>query len=497
MELSLSGNSLKALHRSVTCLARIGSELVLQASSSQLVFHTLNSSRSAYQSITFKPDFFDSYTILSSTSPEVRCSLLVKSVCSIFRTPVSSIALLCVRLPSPHDDKLQWTLHCQSGVRKTYWISCNVEPEIQHLSIDKRRFPSSFVVRPRDLTRLLANFQSSLQEITIIATEPSTLSCDNDGEIGGKAVELRSYIDPAKDNSDATLHTQLWIDPAEEFLQYQHVGDPVDVTFGVKELKYYGIVILPCYLIVIDFLATICTVFAGIIDSGCPFSSNNRLSLLIVKDVKSTSTCSSKELATSDFSFPTVATEPSLISSLHYSVTGIGVGVTRWPILMAPRFGFDGGSFSEFDATLVLATMLISQLNRPDPSDQLPAVPEAQGNDSRRSAAGPSPVSDNPSDHTKIWSNLSGSADRCSEDTRDRQVPVEENANIHIERPAMETETNALLRRETHYSIDPHGGRDTTGNPYTQHHPSNWVGAGDDGDDGDDDEDEFYVQSTP
>lgn len=33
------------------------------------------------------------------------------------------------------------------------------------------------------------------------------------------------------------LHTQLWIDPAEEFLQYTHAGDPVDVTFGVKELK--------------------------------------------------------------------------------------------------------------------------------------------------------------------------------------------------------------------------------------------------------------------
>jgi cell cycle checkpoint control protein RAD9A len=27
------------------------------------------------------------------------------------------------------------------------------------------------------------------------------------------------------------------IDPAEEFVQYTHSGDPVDVTFGVKELK--------------------------------------------------------------------------------------------------------------------------------------------------------------------------------------------------------------------------------------------------------------------
>lgn len=38
-------------------------------------------------------------------------------------------------------------------------------------------------------------------------------------------------------DSDALLHTQLWIDPMEEFVHYSHSGDPVDITFGVKELK--------------------------------------------------------------------------------------------------------------------------------------------------------------------------------------------------------------------------------------------------------------------
>ena len=90
----------------------------------------------------------------------------------------------------------------RAGMRKTYWITCNVEPNIQHLSLDKRRFPSNFVVRPRDLNRLLANFQSSLQEITIIATEPNSLPSDVASEIGGKAVELRSYIDPTKGIAD-------------------------------------------------------------------------------------------------------------------------------------------------------------------------------------------------------------------------------------------------------------------------------------------------------
>lgn len=149
------------------------------------------------------------------------------------------------------------------GMRKAYWITCNVEPDIQHLSLDRRKLPSSFVVRPRDLNRLLANFQSTLQEITIIATQQSTLPPDAADQIGGKAVELRSYIDPTKgklgkfviislqqgqftpklnfniliSENDSSLHTQLWIDPAEEFVLYTHSRDPVDVTFGVKELK--------------------------------------------------------------------------------------------------------------------------------------------------------------------------------------------------------------------------------------------------------------------
>lgn len=35
MELSLSGNALKTFNRSITCLARVGSELIVQASPSQ------------------------------------------------------------------------------------------------------------------------------------------------------------------------------------------------------------------------------------------------------------------------------------------------------------------------------------------------------------------------------------------------------------------------------------------------------------------------------
>ncbi|GLT72442.1 hypothetical protein SLA2020_443770 [Shorea laevis] len=458
MELSLGGNALKTFARCITCLARVGNELVIQASPSQLAFHTLNSSRSTYQSTTFKPGFFDNYTVSGN---QVKCSVLLKAVCSVLRTPIASIDNLSIRLPDSDASKVHgcwnaivagqaniWLL--SPCMRKTYWITCNVEPDIQHLSLDRRKFPSNFVVRPRDFNRLLANFQSSLQEITIIATERTSLPSDTASEIEGKAVELRSYIDPTKEN-DSSLHTQLWIDPTEEFLQYTHTGDPVDVTFGVKELKAF---------------LTFC--------EGCEV------------DVH-----------------------------LYFEKAGE-------PILMAPKFGLDDGSSSNFDATLVLATMLISQLHEGNPLEPPQAATctrhlhneHGTGSEAQHERCRPN-ISELPSDHTRIWSEISGSAAKSGSGggTEERPVQGERNLNASEQREiqrisAMKISQAASARGNEH--ADPNICRpaekdhaqesrdrpDTNAHGFSQRHPSNWVDADEDDDDNGDDN-ELCIQSTP
>lgn len=443
MEWSLSGNALKTFARSVTCLARVGNELAIQASPSQLAFHTINSSRSAYQSITFKPDFFDLYTI---SGAQVQCSVLLKAICAVLRTPIASIDHLSVQLPDPDASKVQLTLNCYNGVKKAYWITCNVEPDIQHLSLDRTRFPSNFVVRPRDLNRLLANFQSSLQEITIIATEPTSLPSDAAGEIGGKAVELRSYIDPTKDN-DSSLHTQLWIDPMEEFVQYVHSGDPVDVTFGVKELKAF------------------------------------------------LSFCEGGEV------------------DIHLFFEKAGE-----PILMAPKFGLDDGSSSNFDATLVLATMLTSQLHEGNPSQAPPAddvmigqADHGMGSQAQQGIPRAN-VSGHPSDHTKIWSDLSGSAAKSGSGAEGRHVQDKRNPSAAEQREIQRISTiqiskarsaggnvpggsNPCRPTEADRAEDPQDGTEINAQAFSQRHPSNWVDAEEDDEEADDNE--LCVQSTP
>lgn len=75
------------------------------------------------------------------------------------------------------------------------------------------------------------------------------------------------------------------------------------------------------------------------------------------------------------------------------------------PVLLVPRFGLDDGAASDFEATLVLATMTVSQLSDSDDAQQ-PAT-SAQ-NAGEPGAAAPTLVPENVSNHTKIWSELSG-----------------------------------------------------------------------------------------
>jgi cell cycle checkpoint control protein RAD9A len=77
---------------------------------------------------------------------------------------------------------------------------------------------------------------------------------------------------------------------------------------------------------------------------------------------------------------------------------------------MAPRFGLDDGISSDFDASLVLATMLVSQLTEGVNRDQhsLPTDEAAQAQQEFGEPAHTPTGVENTSAHTKIWSDLSG-----------------------------------------------------------------------------------------
>ncbi|KAK8619152.1 hypothetical protein V6N13_133119 [Hibiscus sabdariffa] len=139
----------------------MGNELVFQASPSQLALHTLNSSRSAYQSVTFKPNFFDVYRI---SSTQVQCSVLLKAVCSVFRTPITSIDNLTVKLADPDASKRQWALTCYSvsfsiGMQSIYSSELWTYVEKSFTWTDlPSKFPTKYVQFPVFLASVHSNY---------------------------------------------------------------------------------------------------------------------------------------------------------------------------------------------------------------------------------------------------------------------------------------------------------------------------------------------------
>jgi cell cycle checkpoint control protein RAD9A len=93
-------------------------------------------------------------------------------------------------------------------------------------------------------------------------------------------------------------------------------------------------------------------------------------------------------------------------------------------VLLAPRFGLDDSAHADFDATLVLATMMTSQLHGAvESTGQAHNAGNLNGNRNREDSQGRamptgsaqrgnrtdlSPGSAHRSDETAIWSELSG-----------------------------------------------------------------------------------------
>lgn len=85
-----------------------------------------------------------------------------------------------------------------AGREKSHEITCKVEPGIHHCNLDIKEFRSNLIVRPQEMNVLLSNFPSSIQDITMIVTDPNSFHTGSANDICRKAVELRNYVDPRK-----------------------------------------------------------------------------------------------------------------------------------------------------------------------------------------------------------------------------------------------------------------------------------------------------------
>ena len=87
MEATISKSNIKAFCRALTCLGRIGSDLTIEQTGSELlVFRTLSQSQSSYAQLALNHKFFESLDTLGSSGRNVRCKVNLKNLLSSLRS---------------------------------------------------------------------------------------------------------------------------------------------------------------------------------------------------------------------------------------------------------------------------------------------------------------------------------------------------------------------------------------------------------------------------
>ena len=221
---------LKALKLSVQTLGKFGQEIGLEARPGCIHFRSVNQSKSAYVRMTFNSSFFDVYELFEQ--PVLSASVLSKCLVASMRTQRICRAIFEIFTQA---NKMNVYIDCENGLQKKFEFDL-IDSDALQAQINFDLYPVRITVESSEMSRLLASFQQTLDEVTIIAIPDS----QGEGNVStDKSCQIHSFYDPHKFKMDNTLlHTQLAVNAHQHFLEYIHTGrKTVDVTFNLKDFK--------------------------------------------------------------------------------------------------------------------------------------------------------------------------------------------------------------------------------------------------------------------
>ncbi|KAJ1732482.1 hypothetical protein LPJ61_002018 [Coemansia biformis] len=281
MEAEIPAASLKAFSKALQCLARIGSDISLEAQPQHLELIGINASRSAYASFTFRNRFFDAYRVDllpgSQPNPALRCRVLAKPLVGIFKArgpatghtvekcflrieqatePVhvghaagapggssgSAQGLRQHSSASGGDSSPRHAGECRLVVRMEYKEGiCRTHRlfyevcETLHPLYDKTEYKSRWRVGAKVAADWIGHFARGQEEVSLwMASSDVRVRSWSEGHYAGAG---RTQIDAAVADTTRALQTELTVAPAE-FDEYVIAGTrPVELTFGLREFK--------------------------------------------------------------------------------------------------------------------------------------------------------------------------------------------------------------------------------------------------------------------
>uniref|UniRef100_A0A2L2YG25 Cell cycle checkpoint control protein n=1 Tax=Parasteatoda tepidariorum TaxID=114398 RepID=A0A2L2YG25_PARTP len=217
MSCLIGSSNVKIFGKAFHALSKIADDLYMEALPSGLVFHTVNSSKSAYACFTFKTDFFISY---KDDAVEKR-KILLKSCLMAFRSlpNLEKNVEKCLFDISSAADYLLLKFFCKHSMIKVYQLNY-VENETVQGSFPTSGFTCKLTAPSRLLLDSIQNFSTAVEEITLT--------------VGSNKVFLKNYVDDEPD-PNKVVHTEMTLE-SEEFDLFE-VEEETKITFCLKELK--------------------------------------------------------------------------------------------------------------------------------------------------------------------------------------------------------------------------------------------------------------------
>ena len=249
MDVAISGASLRALHRSIGFLSRVGPELLLDAHASSsssndgasLSLKAVNASRSAFARVRVAAEAFDRFEVHGERAQT--CVLAKHAMASMRSRTGTDATELSTKVDDADDvngtSRMRVrTKSAKSGTTKTYEMCVVTDAEHVDADLAAEDMPVKCVVKAKTLNQLLAHFASAAQEDVTIMCAPDSDAGDNGNGDERKIVTLSSYSNPNGGLSQA-LQTSIALRRDDEsILHYRNTSSSkVEVTVNLKDLR--------------------------------------------------------------------------------------------------------------------------------------------------------------------------------------------------------------------------------------------------------------------
>jgi hypothetical protein len=221
MEIAIPGKSVKLFSHMIKCLGKLGEELYLEAYTEKVHLKTLNANRSAFFNFLLVPAFFEGFHLAGT---QFTCKVLLKPLQVAFKT-LQNVER-CVLSVIEEEAKLVVTMFCRLGVKKTFKLNIEDSNPVT-ASYSKEESMHRMIVRPKLFEDCIANFATSVSEISLKLSRTSVLM--RSGEDGGE-----ESVDPTK----KTLLTELTLD-VKDFEKYELEpgSDAFDLVFSLRDVR--------------------------------------------------------------------------------------------------------------------------------------------------------------------------------------------------------------------------------------------------------------------